>query len=146
MGSFTIFEEVETPKVPKTTINSPVIKKPSKHDKENNASILQDKQHFKKSSSAPSKLNTCSNVRVNPHRQALADAAALPPKKQNALLKRTNVKMTENLSIEDVRKARRAERLRKQTVLGDVTGGYVSSIVSVNVLSRKILLTNTFLE
>ncbi|TIA70398.1 hypothetical protein E3P91_03142 [Wallemia ichthyophaga] len=83
-------------------------------------SMLSSKTHnIQKSNSAPSKLEGVNKPpKVNTHRQALADAAAMPPKKAAAAAKKTSIKKTEGISVDELRRARRAETLRKQGLYG----------------------------
>ncbi|TIB67023.1 hypothetical protein E3Q16_04319 [Wallemia mellicola] len=77
-------------------------------------------RNIQKSSSAPSKLENVATEKVQKGPKVNApDAAALPPKKQIAQLKKSSIKKTEGMSADEIRRLRRAELLRKQGVLSD---------------------------
>lgn len=113
---FQVFEEEETVE----QVQEQVIQKSAPRSTSvmtpKNTSILGSKTHnMQKSNSAPSKLEDVHKApKLNARRQALADAAALPPKKAAAAAKKSTIKKAEGMSVDELRRARRAEMHRKQ--------------------------------
>ncbi|TIA90521.1 hypothetical protein E3P99_01488 [Wallemia hederae] len=67
---------------------------------------------------AASKTTKPASPKVNARRQALADAAALPPKKAAAMAAKSSVKKTDGMTIDELRRARKAETAKKREMLG----------------------------
>ena len=67
---------------------------------------------------AASKTAKPASPKVNARRQALADAAALPPKKAAAMAAKSSVKKTDGMTMDELRRARKAEATKKREILG----------------------------